>query len=146
MALFSLSTTTPTPTSLTKTFSALPFLTPHPRKTQITHSSSSRRFSKLPLLRVSAPSQTISSSEEEVLDFSDDVISPETEETEESSKFTWRDHWYPVSLLEDLDARVPTPFQLLGRDVVLWFEKSSNQWVAFDDKCPHRLAPLSVRI
>ncbi|KAF2300695.1 hypothetical protein GH714_015194 [Hevea brasiliensis] len=59
------------------------------------------------------------------------------------SKFSWRDHWYPVSLVEDLDPSLPTPFQLLGRDLVLWFDKASQEWVAFDDKCPHRLAPLS---
>ncbi|KAI5666434.1 hypothetical protein M9H77_16287 [Catharanthus roseus] len=33
--------------------------------------------------------------------------------------------------------------QLLNRDLVLWFDRSNSQWVAFDDKCPHRLAPLS---
>ena len=27
---------------------------------------------------------------------------------------------------------------------MLWFDKSSSEWVAFEDKCPHRLAPLSV--
>ncbi|KAL8214333.1 hypothetical protein R6Q57_003782 [Mikania cordata] len=60
-----------------------------------------------------------------------------------SSKFAWRDHWYPVSLIEDLDPNLPTPFTLLNRDLVIWFDKSNNQWVALDDKCPHRLAPLS---
>ncbi|XP_031503498.1 pheophorbide a oxygenase, chloroplastic [Nymphaea colorata] len=60
----------------------------------------------------------------------------------EDEKFLWRDHWYPVSLVEDLDARLPTPFQLLGREIVLWKDREGN-WVAFEDKCPHRLAPLS---
>lgn len=69
----------------------------------------------------------------------------ETADSEEisSSKFSWRDHWYPVSLVEDLDPRYPTPFQLLNRDLVIWFDNSAVQWVALDDKCPHRLAPLS---
>ncbi|KAK1290837.1 hypothetical protein QJS10_CPB18g01711 [Acorus calamus] len=57
--------------------------------------------------------------------------------------FSWRDHWYPVSLIEDLDRDRPTPFQLLGRDIVLWFDSAASKWVAFDDRCPHRLAPLS---
>ena len=65
-------------------------------------------------------------------------------EDNSGSKFSWKDHWYPVSLVEDLDPALPTPFQLLGRDLVLWFDKGRNEWVAFDDKCPHRLAPLSV--
>ena len=58
-------------------------------------------------------------------------------------KFVWRDHWYPVSLVEDLDPRVPTPFQLLNRDLVIWNDPNSGDWVALDDRCPHRLAPLS---
>ncbi|KAI5075266.1 hypothetical protein GOP47_0009342 [Adiantum capillus-veneris] len=57
-------------------------------------------------------------------------------------KFVWKDHWYPVSLIEDLDPSVPTPFQLLGIDLVLWCDREGN-WKAFLDKCPHRLAPLS---
>ena len=71
-------------------------------------------------------------------------IEDEDSEESSSSKFSWRDHWYPVSLIEDLNPKLPTPFQLLGRDIVLWFDKSSSEWVAFEDKCPHRLAPLSV--
>ncbi|KAK9153850.1 hypothetical protein Sjap_001330 [Stephania japonica] len=68
----------------------------------------------------------------------------DSEETDSSSsKFSWRDHWYPVSLIEDLDPDLPTPFQLLGREIVLWKDRVSGDWIAFDDKCPHRLAPLS---
>lgn len=48
-----------------------------------------------------------------------------------------------MSLIEDLDPRLPTPFQLLSREIVLWKDPKSNSWVAFDDLCPHRLAPLS---
>ncbi|KAH7299823.1 hypothetical protein KP509_24G031300 [Ceratopteris richardii] len=57
-------------------------------------------------------------------------------------KFVWKDHWYPVSLIEDLDPSLPTPFQLLGIELVLWCDREGN-WKAFSDKCPHRLAPLS---
>ncbi|KAK4753763.1 hypothetical protein SAY87_001867 [Trapa incisa] len=89
--------------------------------------------------RVAAPTTPTPTSEP---DQSSEVEERSGEESS-SSKFSWRDHWYPVSLVEDLDPRLPTPFQLLGRDLVLWFDKSSSQWVAFDDKCPHRLAPLS---
>lgn len=73
-------------------------------------------------------------------------IDEEFEDESSSSKFSWRDHWYPVSLIEDLDSSLPTPFQLLGREIVIWFDKANSQWVAFDDKCPHRLAPLSVSL
>uniref|UniRef100_A0A0D6QWB3 Rieske domain-containing protein n=1 Tax=Araucaria cunninghamii TaxID=56994 RepID=A0A0D6QWB3_ARACU len=67
---------------------------------------------------------------------------PLDENAEQTEKFTWKDHWYPVSLVEDLDPKIPTPFQLLGREIVLWQDALGN-WRAFDDKCPHRLAPLS---
>jgi len=45
-----------------------------------------------------------------------------------------------------VDPLLPTPFQLLVRDLVLWFDKANQEWVAFDDQCPHRLAPLSVSL
>ncbi|WOL07429.1 pheophorbide a oxygenase, chloroplastic [Canna indica] len=73
--------------------------------------------------------------------------SQEAEEPSSSSSseppFSWRDHWYPVSLVEDLDPSIPTAFQLLNRDLVLWKDPNSGNWVALDDRCPHRLAPLS---
>lgn len=55
----------------------------------------------------------------------------------------WQQRWYPVAYLEDLDRRRPTPFTLLGSDLVLWWEPASAQWRAFADACPHRLVPLS---
>lgn len=109
------------------------------------------KFSPFPL-RVAAPpksppptSDPDESTEARGDQFREGEFGAEEELGDETSgsKFSWRDHWYPVSLVEDLDPRLPTPFQLLGRDLVLWFDKSNSQWVAFDDKCPHRLAPLS---
>jgi len=55
----------------------------------------------------------------------------------------WQQAWYPVAYLADLDPSSPTPFTLLGQDLVLWFERSSGHWRAFADVCPHRLVPLS---
>ncbi|KAJ6395292.1 hypothetical protein OIU77_020536 [Salix suchowensis] len=114
------------PFSLTKTFNAkLP----------------TKRARKISPLHVAAPpSQSQPSVRKEEEGFG---VDDESGEEVSDSKFTWRDHWYPVSLLEDLDPLLPTPFQLLGRDLVLWFDKVNQEWVAFDDKCPHRLAPLS---
>ncbi|GAV73168.1 Rieske domain-containing protein/PaO domain-containing protein [Cephalotus follicularis] len=106
---------------------------------------SPNRTKKLCPLHVAAPTSQTTPDQEQA--------KQELEEEEEESygvgeedldsKFSWRDHWYPVSLVEDLDPALPTPFQLLGRDLVLWFDKNAKQWVALDDKCPHRLAPLS---
>ena len=73
-----------------------------------------------------------------------DRSEPSTPAPDSGEKFVWRDHWYPVSLVEDLDPRVPTPFQLLNRDLVIWKDPNSGEWSALDDRCPHRLAPLSV--
>ncbi|MEB3179269.1 MAG: Rieske 2Fe-2S domain-containing protein, partial [Nostocaceae cyanobacterium] len=51
--------------------------------------------------------------------------------------------WYPVFYVEDLDKSKPTAFTLLGRDIVIWWDIQAECWRAFDDQCPHRLAPLS---
>ncbi|KAJ4969880.1 hypothetical protein NE237_002979 [Protea cynaroides] len=101
-----------------------------------TRRASSRAF-RPPLRVVATPVPSTEEEEEEA------SLGEVEEEELSSSKFSWREHWYPVSLIEDLDPRLPTPFQLLGREIVLWKDRSTGDWVAFDDKCPHRLAPLS---
>lgn len=58
--------------------------------------------------------------------------------------FDWQEVWYPVHYIEDLDKSQPTPFTLLERDLVLWWDNHEHQWRAFLDECPHRLAPLSA--
>lgn len=55
----------------------------------------------------------------------------------------WRQAWYPVAYLRDIDPDRPTPFTLLGEDLVLWFDRRGQRWRAFADVCPHRLVPLS---
>jgi pheophorbide a oxygenase len=75
----------------------------------------------------------------------DENIQERPEKREEEAAFVWRENWYPVSLIEDLDSSVPTPFQLLGRELVVWKDQQ-GEWRVFEDKCPHRLAPLSVCI
>lgn len=74
-------------------------------------------------------------------DGGEEKLEEQKENSEES--FVWRNHWYPVSTIEDLDPSVPTPFQLLGRELVVW-KDNQGEWRVFVDKCPHRLAPLSV--
>ncbi|GLI63951.1 hypothetical protein VaNZ11_007117, partial [Volvox africanus] len=68
-------------------------------------------------------------------------ISPETA-GEPSSKFLWNAHWYPVAIVDDLDPRRPHATHLLGIPLALWRDKE-GAWHAVEDKCPHRLAPLS---
>ncbi|MDZ8056580.1 MAG: Rieske 2Fe-2S domain-containing protein [Aulosira sp. ZfuVER01] len=58
-------------------------------------------------------------------------------------RFDWQEVWYPVHYIEDLDKSQLTRFTLLERDIVLWWDKNEQTWRAFEDQCPHRLAPLS---
>ena len=55
----------------------------------------------------------------------------------------WRHAWYAVAFLRDLDPQRPTPFTLMGQDLVIWFDGANQLWRAFADVCPHRLVPLS---
>ena len=55
----------------------------------------------------------------------------------------WRDQWYPVAYVRDLDRSRPSSFTLLDDDLVLWWDRGSGCWQAFLDVCPHRLVPLS---
>jgi len=58
------------------------------------------------------------------------------------SAFNFFQHWYPISPIEDLDPDCPTPIVLLGRRLVVWKPRFSNQYCVFLDQCLHRLAPL----
>lgn len=118
----------------------IPFLSPPSRV-----SISPQRWKLLDIpLRVAAPPSSVPTSDPAEESRFEDEYGGEKEE--EGSEFKWRDHWYPVSLVEDLDPNSPTRFQLLGRDLVLWFDRNDQKWAAFDDLCPHRLAPLSVNL
>lgn len=57
-------------------------------------------------------------------------------------KFNWRAQWYPVAVVGDLDPSRPHATKLLGDDFVL-MRDANNVWKCLEDKCSHRLAPLS---
>lgn len=61
----------------------------------------------------------------------------------DTTLFDCQEVWYPVHYVRDLDKSKPTPFTLLGENIVIWWEQQTECWRAFEDKCPHRLAPLS---
>ena len=61
----------------------------------------------------------------------------------ESKLFNFHTQWYPIAVTEYLDPKKPHPVQLLGKDLVLWLDSRAGAWRAFEDACPHRLAPLS---
>lgn len=58
-------------------------------------------------------------------------------------QFSWTQSWYPISPLSYLDPKTPTPVTLLGKKLVIW-QTQSSKWVIMDDKCPHKLAQLSL--
>lgn len=60
-----------------------------------------------------------------------------------SPNFNFFQHWYPVSPIEDLDPKRPTPVTILGLRLVIWKPQFSETFRVFLDQCPHRLAPLS---
>jgi len=61
---------------------------------------------------------------------------------EKKDLFQWTKHWYPMAIADYLDPTRPHAMQLLGKELVLWRNKS-GKWCCFEDSCPHRLAPLS---
>eukprot|EP00884_Botryococcus_braunii_P017730 jgi/Botrbrau1/4640/Bobra.33_2s0011.1 len=73
-----------------------------------------------------------------------DVAVPSPEEVRQTTRetFLWESQWYPIAYEEDLNGKWPQPVQLLGKDLVLWRD-GKGAWHCFEDRCPHRLAPLS---
>lgn len=87
---------------------------------------------------------------------------PEAEAEAEPEQFVWTKNWYPIAVVDYLDPEKPHAFKLLGRDIVIWNDgsiegataastraergkkvRTGGTWRAFEDACPHRLAPLS---
>ena len=60
----------------------------------------------------------------------------------ETKTFQWTKQWYPVAVVNHTDPSRPFPFQLLGKNLLLWRD-SGRKWSCFEDVCPHRLVPLS---
>lgn len=54
----------------------------------------------------------------------------------------WRNHFWPIAFVKDLDAAVPRAFTVLSVPLVVWRD-SAGEWRALADRCPHRLVPLS---
>ncbi|XP_058073800.1 protochlorophyllide-dependent translocon component 52, chloroplastic [Magnolia sinica] len=83
-----------------------------------------------------ATSSTISTTDTE-------PTAPDLEFEEEKEKFDWYSNWYPIMPVCDLDKKVPHAKTVMGLDVVVWWDRMEEKWQVFDDRCPHRLAPLS---
>lgn len=60
----------------------------------------------------------------------------------DKGEFDFRNCWYPLAVTKFLDPGKPHPLQILGIKIVVWRD-GNGKWRAFEDYCPHRLAPLS---
>lgn len=58
-------------------------------------------------------------------------------------QFNCKNVWYPIFFIQDLSKNKPHSFTLLDQNLVIWWDKKTQDWCVFEDKCPHRLAPLS---
>ncbi|KAF5835124.1 Rieske [2Fe-2S] iron-sulfur domain-containing protein [Dunaliella salina] len=56
--------------------------------------------------------------------------------------FAWTSRWWPALALDDLDPKRPTHVDLIGKSLVVFGDTKGN-WHCLEDRCPHRLAPLS---
>ena len=56
-------------------------------------------------------------------------------------KFSWYQQWYPVGVKDHLIEDEPTLIHLLNKKIVIW--RGKEEWHAFDEACPHRLASFS---
>ncbi|KAH7301960.1 hypothetical protein KP509_23G050300 [Ceratopteris richardii] len=71
-------------------------------------------------------------------------VEAEAKEAEdERDLFDWYAQWYPVAVVDNLDKRVPHAVTIIGKDLVVWWDRNEERWQVWEDKCPHRLAPLS---
>jgi phenylpropionate dioxygenase-like ring-hydroxylating dioxygenase large terminal subunit len=43
-------------------------------------------------------------------------------------QFDWYKQWYPVAVLEDLDADLPCQVRLLDMDIAVWWDRAAGQW------------------
>ncbi|GBF90562.1 hypothetical protein Rsub_03134 [Raphidocelis subcapitata] len=56
--------------------------------------------------------------------------------------FSWHRAWWPVAVESQLDPSRPTAAMVLGVPLVIW-RPAEGGWAVLEDRCPHRLAPLS---
>jgi hypothetical protein len=72
----------------------------------------------------------------------EDEIRIKTRLVMQSGLFDWERQWYPLAVADQLDPGRPNKAALLGRALVVWRDPEGT-WRAFEDRCPHRLAPLT---
>lgn len=102
----------------------------------------------------------------DVSDSAAESQSSDTGSTVSGGSRIWKETWYPIAVVDELDPAQPNSVTLLGKDLVIWNaggslsseSRSSSRssggggdemsgslqgWRVAEDMCPHRLAPLS---
>ena len=69
-------------------------------------------------------------------------LSEAAADMEEANRI-WAEVWWPLAFSDHTSREEPVPVQLLGADLVLWWDRASSRWRCTLDRCSHRLAPLS---
>lgn len=70
------------------------------------------------------------------------LVLPLTATTLVQETFDWIRQWYALAFVDYLDPMKPNLRELLGVRLVIWRD-AKGLWRCFEDRCPHRLAPLS---
>ncbi|GAB4813222.1 hypothetical protein N2152v2_000268 [Parachlorella kessleri] len=79
----------------------------------------------------------------DVEDLGHPSMSKQAPKPKAAGTFDWAKQWYPLVPEGYLDRRRPFPITVLGYRLVVWWDAVEGAWRCFEDKCPHRLAPLS---
>ena len=58
-----------------------------------------------------------------------------------ANAFTTTNYWFPIVPISSYNFEGPSKIEILNKEFVLW--KWKNKYVLQDDKCSHRMAPLS---
>ncbi len=66
----------------------------------------------------------------------------EQAEKADNTAFSWTEQWYAVHMESNAPVDEPFAFQIFDMELVL-FRSAPGRWSVLDDRCSHRLAPLS---
>ena len=128
---------------------SLGFRSSMPQATRISTSSSSRLMNRGPTTRIGGSpflakgGLRMVATPPSTEDLSESKPRPQETQTLQREKFDFTQQWYPLAVAEFIDEKKPYPIQLLGKELVIWKDKTTGKWSVFEDACPHRLAPLS---
>eukprot|EP00898_Chlorokybus_atmophyticus_P005162 jgi/Chlat1/5647/Chrsp369S05411 len=57
--------------------------------------------------------------------------------------YHWNEQWYPVAFARDFDKKRPLAVTMFDVQYALFYDGKRGEFMCVEDRCPHRLAPLS---